>query len=197
MAEPGDFSTLLARVREGDNEAAKQLLNDYEPVLRRIIRMRLADQSLRRLVDPDDICQSVLGSFFVRMALGQYEIDSQDDLLRLLATMVRNKVANQQRRRFLEKRQEMRVPLDNHLAETSAAVQSSPSQSLIYEELMHKASTLLTDEERQLIALRKQGLEWNAIATRLGGSAEGLRKRLARTVDLVVKQLGLDETCRG
>lgn len=42
----------------------------------------------------------------------------------------------------------------------------------------------------------RQGLEWSEVATRLGGSPDGLRKRLARTVDLVVEQLGLDETRR-
>lgn len=193
MSETGAFSAMIERVRQGDNQAAQELLRDYEPVLRRIISMRLADGRLRRLIDADDICQSVFGSFFVRMALGQYDIGSQDDLLKLLATMVRNKVVNKHRRRVLENQEELRVPLEHRMAQEHASPRASPSDALVYEELVRKAPLLLSAEERELIALRKQGLEWAAIADRLGGTAGTLRKRLARAIDLVVKQLGLEE----
>jgi len=193
LSETGAFSAMIERVRQGDNQAAQELLRDYEPVLRRIISMRLADGRLRRLIDADDICQSVFGSFFVRMALGQYDIGSQDDLLKLLATMVRNKVVNKHRRRVLENQEELRVPLEHRMAQEHASPRASPSDALVYEELVRKAPLLLSAEERELIALRKQGLEWAAIADRLGGTAGTLRKRLARAIDLVVKQLGLEE----
>ncbi len=183
---------MIERVRQGDNQAARELLRDYEPVLRRIVSMRLADGRLRRLIDADDICQSVFGSFFVRMALGQYDIGSQEDLLKLLATMVRNKVVNKHRRRTLENREELRVPLDHQIAHDG----SSPGDALLNEELMRKAPLLLSAEERELVALRKQGLEWGAIAKRLGSTPDGLRKRLARAIDMVVKQLGLEDACR-
>jgi len=41
--------------------------------------------------------------------------------------------------------------------------------------------------------LRDQGLDWAAIAAQVGGSPEALRKRLARAIDLVVAELGLEE----
>ena len=40
-----------------------------------------------------------MGSFLVRMALGQYELRDADDVMRLLAVMVRNKVADKARRK--------------------------------------------------------------------------------------------------
>jgi RNA polymerase sigma factor (sigma-70 family) len=192
LSEAGAFTTLIDRLRRGDNLAAAELLREYEPVLRRIIGMRLADSRVRRLHDADDIFQSVFGSFFVRMALGQYDIGSQEDLLKLLATMVRNKVVNKQRRRSLENQEELRVPLDRQIAQDGSA----PGDAILHEELLRKAALLLSSKEQELVALRKQGLEWGAIAERLGSTPEGLRKRLARAVDLVVKQLGLDDTCR-
>src|SRR5205814_2300546 len=60
--------------------------------VRRVIRVRLRDQKLRRQMDSLDICQSVLGNFFARAALGQYDLQSPDDLIRLLATMAKNRL---------------------------------------------------------------------------------------------------------
>jgi RNA polymerase sigma factor (sigma-70 family) len=197
LSEDDSFVDLIERLRGGDNEAARLLLERYGPVLRRIIGARLADGRLRRSVDADDICQSVFGSFFVRLALGQYELAGEEDLLKLLATMVRNKVASKQRRQVLEKRAELDVPLEERMAETNVGTGESPSERLVHEELIRAAERLLAPQERELIALRKQGLEWAEVGVRLGDSPGRLRKRLARAVDLVVEKLGLDEGSRG
>ncbi len=89
------FQVLLRRVRAGDGQAAAELVRRYEPAIRRAARVRLVDTRLNRLLDSMDICQSVLASFFVRTALGQYELETPEQLLKLLATMARNKLANQ------------------------------------------------------------------------------------------------------
>src|SRR5438270_6266312 len=95
MPEADDFQDLIRRVRAGDEAAAAELVRRYEPAIRRAVRIRLADTRLARAFDSMDVCQSVLASFFVRAALGQYELDTPDQLLRLLATMVRHKLADQ------------------------------------------------------------------------------------------------------
>jgi hypothetical protein len=74
MPEESPFPELIRRVRGGDEEAAAELLRRYGPTIRRVARVRLADAHLQRLFDSLDICQSVFGSFFVRTALGQYDI---------------------------------------------------------------------------------------------------------------------------
>jgi RNA polymerase sigma-70 factor (ECF subfamily) len=51
----------------------------------------------------------------------------------------------------------------------------------------------MTQEEWQVAERRSQGLPWADIASELGGTAEGLRKQLARAVDRVSGELGLDE----
>jgi RNA polymerase sigma-70 factor (ECF subfamily) len=88
------FSDLVRRVRTGDQDAAAELVPRYEPAIRRAVRVRLVDDRLRHQFDSMDVCQSVLASFFVRAALGQFESEMSEQLLELLATMVRNKVAN-------------------------------------------------------------------------------------------------------
>ena len=53
----------------------------------------------------------MLASFFVRAALGQYRLDTAEDLVKLLATMVRNKVVDKRRRKRLDQQENRRVPL--------------------------------------------------------------------------------------
>src|SRR3954449_9224189 len=95
MPEDTAFADLLRRVRAGDQEAASQLVRQHEDAIRRVVRFQLRDSRLRRQLDSIDVCQSVLGSFFVRAALGQYELDGSEQLGQMLATMVRNKRANE------------------------------------------------------------------------------------------------------
>ena len=61
---PGDttFQDLIRRVRAGDGQAAVELVRLYEPTIRRVARVPLADSRLQRLFDSQDVCQSVFGS---------------------------------------------------------------------------------------------------------------------------------------
>jgi RNA polymerase sigma-70 factor (ECF subfamily) len=45
--------------------------------------------------DSMDICQSVLASFFVRAAAGQYDLQEPGQLIALLFRMARHKLAHQ------------------------------------------------------------------------------------------------------
>jgi RNA polymerase sigma-70 factor (ECF subfamily) len=137
-----------------------------------------------------DVCQSVLASFFVRAALGQYELNTPEQLLKLLATMARNKLSNQANRQRAGRRDYRRVTGDS--AEAGGS-DPSPSRQVAARELLDKARGSLTDEERQLLDRREQGQEWNAIAAEMGGSPEALRKKFARAIDRVSNELGLDE----
>src|SRR5437588_8834998 len=94
----GRFADLIQRVRSGDEDASTELVRRYEPAIRRVVRVHLRDPRLRRVLDSTDIAQSVLATFFVRANLGQYELDSPESLLKLLATIARNKLTNQANR---------------------------------------------------------------------------------------------------
>src|SRR5437660_12212613 len=97
MSDEQSFRDLIGRVRQGDEQAAADLVRRYEPAIRRAVRFRLTDARLRRTCDSMDVCQSVLLSFFVRAASGQYDLDTPEQLLRLLTTMARNQLLNQAR----------------------------------------------------------------------------------------------------
>src|SRR5689334_20958792 len=92
VTENPTFLDLLDRVRSGDEAAAAVLVRQFEPELRRIVRVRLTDPRLRRVVDTADICQSVLANFFLRVSAGEFDLRQPEQLLHLLLAMARNKV---------------------------------------------------------------------------------------------------------
>src|ERR1700736_436515 len=96
--EAETFQGLLRRVRAGDAGAAEQLVRTYEPEVRRYARMRLTDSRLRRVLESVDICQSVLANFFVRAAAGSLGLERPEQLLKMLAAMVRNRVIDHARK---------------------------------------------------------------------------------------------------
>src|SRR4051812_3091503 len=97
------FADFLARVRAGDEQAASELVRQYEPLIRREIRLRLTDPTVTRVHDDEDVCQSVLASFFVRATLGQYDLNDPNQLRLLLLSMARNKLSHAARRQHAQK----------------------------------------------------------------------------------------------
>jgi RNA polymerase sigma-70 factor (ECF subfamily) len=193
MSEVEDFQELIRRVRAGDEDAAAELVRHYEPAIRRAVRFRLGDTRLRRTCDSMDICQAVLGSFFVRAASGQYELSTPEQLLKLLATMARNKLVKQVHRQRADCRDHRRLapgPVEEHAL---TAADPTPSRQVAARELLAEAHKRLSEEERRLVEMRNQGRDWADIARELGEGPEALRKRLARAVQRVAGELGLDE----
>ena len=187
------FEEFLCRIRAGDEAAAAQLVEEYEPLIRREVRMRLTDPSLFRLVSASDVCQSVLLSFFLRAAAGQYELETPEDLRKLLLRMARNKVAGQARRMRCRPADARRAP-PGSLERLELVLESPPpARAVASRDLLREVLERLPDEERQLAELRGQGLTWPQVSTKLGGTAEGRRKQLARALDHVLKDLGLQD----
>jgi RNA polymerase sigma factor (sigma-70 family) len=192
MSDPASFSELVRRVRAGDPDAAAELVRRYEPAIRRAVRVRLHGGRMAALFDSMDVCQSVLGSFFLRAAAGQYAIDTPADLLKLLTAMARNKLAFQVRRQRAQKRDVGRdVPADR--AAEVAGADPTPSRLVADRDLLAELGRRLTPEERRLVELRNQGHDWNAIADQMAGNPEALRKKYARALDRVARELGLED----
>src|SRR5262245_54739186 len=128
MLEPPQFADFVTRIRAGDDQAAANLVQQYEPLIRREIRMNLRDQRLNRVFDSMDICQSVLASFFVHSAAGAYDLDDPKQLLRLLVAMARNKLASAARKQYRQRRDGRRLAADGDAVDQVAATTPTPSQ---------------------------------------------------------------------
>jgi RNA polymerase sigma factor (sigma-70 family) len=193
IATDAEFADYLLRIRAGDAQAAEELVRRYESLIRREVRLKLHDPSLHRVLDSVDICQSVMASFFVRAAAGEYELNQPLQLLRLLISMARNKVAEAARRQRAQRRDSRRVAGLGVEELDPAGAQSTPSRVAEAKELLNLVRDKLTGEERRLADMRALGHEWNAIAAELGGTADGRRMQLTRALDRVMRELGLEE----
>lgn len=192
MPEPPPFEDLLRRVRAGDENAATELVRIYEPSIRRIARLRLANAPLTALLDSTDICQSVMASFFVRMNLGQYSFESPEQLIKLLAAMARGKLAAHVRRETAQRRDRRRMAAavdDGELV--GAGV--TPSREVAARDLLENVRGRLSPDERQLVELRDQGRDWGSVANEVGGSPDALRMKLTRAIDRVARELGIED----
>jgi RNA polymerase sigma-70 factor (ECF subfamily) len=193
MSEQPDFAEFLRRIRCGDAQAARDLVHRYESAIRLAVRTRLTDPVLKRQVDSADICQSVLGSFFVRAAAGQYDLAEPAQLVALLVRMAQNKLANQARYHRRQRRDARLVTGQNGAVERVADVGPAPDQIAAARDLLAAVRAGLTPEERDLADRRGAGQGWAEIATMMGGTAAGRRMQLKRAIDRLAPRLGLTD----
>ncbi len=147
------FEDLLQRVRAGDEAAATEMFVTYAPTVKRVVAAIMRVGSMTRTADPSDIYQSVMASFFIRVALGQYEISGPAQLTRLLHTIARNKVAD------LGRSPEHRtgvVPVAGpglsgiELADPA----KGPASQVMWKDLLDEVRKRFTDDERKVSDLR-------------------------------------------
>ena len=186
-----EFKDLLQRVRDGDDEAAALLIQHYEPALRRYVRLYLTDPHLREVLDSLDICQSILGAFFVRMASGQFDLEHPNQLVKLLATMARNKIYNHARSgwRKLKSKGEVSTDADKESVHT----EPDPAEKVTHRELLQKVHQAFPPEDRIVLQQRLTGFTWVEIAARISSDPDTIRKRFDRTLNRIVRELGLHE----
>ena len=192
MPDHTAFADFIRRIRAGDAQAATELVQQCEPVIRLEVKLRLSDPRLRRLFDSMDICQSVLASFFVRAALGHYDLEEPGQLVKLLVGLARNKLAFHVRHERRQRRDHRRLEAVGQ-EQLEAAAAPSPSQQIAARELLQAFRERLSAEERVLADRRAQGHAWAEIAAEMGGTPQARRKQLARAVERAAQQLGLDE----
>ena len=180
-------------MRRGDEQAAAELIQRYESDVRLVARVRLTDPTLRRVMDSMDICQSIMANFFVRAAAGQFELDSPEQLMKLLATMVRNKVTDLARHEHRDRRDARRlVPTSADELPLHHAGQT-PSKIVAQQELVAAIRRRLSPEEREIAEQRSIGMNWTEIAQQCRSTPDAVRKRLTRAVNRAAGDLGLEE----
>jgi RNA polymerase sigma factor (sigma-70 family) len=192
MSDAEAFASFLRRVRAGEAQAAVELVQQFELLIRIEVRRRLNDPYLNRLLDSTDVCQSVLASFFVRAAAGQFELREPEDLLKLLLSMARKKVASQARKQQTQARDSRRAVEGPEILD--ALDKSPPPDRLVAgQELLAKFLGLLSADERRLADSRAEGLTWPEIAAAMGGQAQARRRQLDRALDRAAQELGLED----
>ncbi|MEI8022386.1 MAG: sigma-70 family RNA polymerase sigma factor [Schlesneria sp.] len=191
MDGSNDFAEFIRRIRSGDETAVRELIQQYEQELRIIARGRINNSRLRSLFDSSDVCQSILANFLARVAIGQFDLESPQDLLNLLATMVRNKIKDYTRGQNRQRRDSHRLYQQNIDDLDLAGTDETPSVFVANKEFLEKFFDHLTKEERQIADMRRDGQTWEQISAGLGEPSEALRRRFSRALDRVSSELGL------
>jgi ECF sigma factor len=185
------FATYVARLRTGDQAALEELVARYTPVIKLEARMRLRSPNLRAVLDSMDICQSVLKSFFLRAAAGQFDIDRPEDLRKLLVQMACNKSLEAARHEYAQKRDARRsVGLGDEAHQVPC--ENDPVDEVEWQELLLRGRQMLSPSEQRLAEARAAGQTWDEIAMIVGGSPDGLRMQFTRAQARVAKALGLE-----
>lgn len=109
MSESPDYLDFLKRIRAGDEDAARELVRRYEPLVRREVRMRMHDRRLNRVFDSIDVTQSGFAQFFDQVT-EDFELDSPEQLIRLLFAMARNRTISRVRSEHRMVRDLRRLP---------------------------------------------------------------------------------------
>jgi RNA polymerase sigma factor (sigma-70 family) len=185
MATP-ELSEFFAVLRSGDGAAVEQLLQQLDPILRRIIRLRLIDGRLRHLLDTMDILQSLLKNFLSRKETGPFSGEGSAELVAYLAAAVHHKIRTKTHR---ERRHGDSPPEDWD----PASSEPPPAEGVEDGDLRQAIRDRLSEQTRQVFDLRMQGLTWAEIAEQVGGQPDALRMRLRRTVATILGELGFEE----
>lgn len=174
-----DFRTLMDKVRQGSEDAAWQLIDQYGPHILRAVRRRL-NARMRSKFDSADFVQAVWASFFTsRCEVVNFK--APEDLIRFLAAMAHNKVISEVRRRMINDKHNVKREEPLHES-TLAAPQSStghaptPSQVAVARERWERLVAQQPARHRQVLYLRYMGETYEQIAQKVGFNERYVRK---------------------
>jgi RNA polymerase sigma-70 factor (ECF subfamily) len=183
------FQNLVRALRAGDPRAAEELVREYEPLIRRVVRLRLTDPRLRRAFDSVDVCQSILAQFFERTVRGQFDLSTPEGLRKLLVKMALHKFVDKARH---EQYHAGGLPD----AWEPADAGPTPPERALQQDLLQAIRGRLTEKERALLDQRAEGHSWEEIARGTGQSADALRMTHARLVARIRQELKHEEANR-
>jgi len=192
MTADDSFQALVRAARAGDDAAATRLVREYESELRRYVRFRMTHPGVRRLLDSLDVCQSVLAAFFVQLQGGQLDLERPAQLFRLLAVMAENKVKDKVRRHRAARRGGDARGVAAETVELIGGA-ADPADTAAGRELVVVLRDRVPEEERGAVDRWLAGDGWAEIAAAVGGTPDGVRKRVTRAIDRAARELGLIE----
>jgi RNA polymerase sigma-70 factor (ECF subfamily) len=192
MAEAETFARLMARLRSGEDAAAREVFERFAGRLLALTRSRL-NRLLARKVDPEDVVQSAFKSFFVRHRAGKLDVADRDGLWNLLTLITLRKCADRAEYFLAERRDAAREATGSAGGDGPGAWlvaldrEPRPEEAVILAETVERLFQDVSAHERPILELSLQGYTAPEISTRLGRAErsvrrlrEHIRKRLER-----------------
>jgi RNA polymerase sigma-70 factor, ECF subfamily len=185
MSASDSFDDVVGRLREGDEDAAAEILRRFTGRLIALARGRLQG-GIRAKLDPEDVLQSVFRSFFVRQAQGQFEVEDWDGLWSLLARITLRK-CGRQIGAFRADRRDIRrevgaVGSDDESRRSWEAVahEPTPQEVTLLTEMLEQLMRGLDETQRQVVVLRLQGFTVSEISQQISRTERTVQRVLAQ-----------------
>jgi RNA polymerase sigma factor (sigma-70 family) len=178
--EGSELRAFLARIRAGDEEAARELLSRYEPQVRLEVRRQLP-RILRAQFDSLDFVQSVWGSFFRRMRGASPELEDPRNLMLFLARAAKNKLIDEYRRAISQK-QDKRLEeslWDGDRPRDLVTAEDGPTEIAEAREAMERLRDMVPEDRQSILGLKTEGFSNHEIGQRLGLSERTVRRVIA------------------
>ncbi|CAN5836988.1 hypothetical protein BH23PLA1_BH23PLA1_33590 [soil metagenome] len=176
------FADLIARARDGDEDAINALLRDFEDDVRIAVRRHLP-KALRTQFDSMDFVQNFWASVFAGGEVEADRFENREHLLGFLTGVARNKVYEEYRRRTRTRKYDLRreVPLyvrrgDREEPRDVPASDPTPSQNMQERDRFEQLTSGRDSREAQIVELRLLGLTNDEIAERTGMHERTVRR---------------------
>jgi RNA polymerase sigma-70 factor (ECF subfamily) len=189
-------TSLVAKAKEGDQEAVSALYRLYEFRLKKAVKKKLGSK-LRGRLETMDLVQSVRKD--VLLDVKAFDYRGPDSFFHWLLTCIIRKIQDKGRyfsagKRDLDK--EQRIHTGGVLPGEHEAGGPSPSQAAIADEHLERLMRLLDklpELQRKALVLRmRDEMEFDEIGKRMGKSPEAVRKLYSRAMkrigDLMYKE---------
>ena len=173
MRPPDSFHDLMARLDEGDGDAAREVFDRFVDLLVARADTRLGGR-LRPKVSANDVVQSVFRSFFDRHGRGQLDLGGWESLRALLICMTVRKCVNVRRRYFRDRRDISREVASTDRAEGVAGLRETldpeptPEEAAMLADALEHLLDGLDSRDRRIIELRLQEYTPGEISDHVG-----------------------------
>lgn len=183
---------LVREWKSGNEQAAGVLFDRYAIRLVALVASRL-NRRFQHSIDPRDIVQSALGSFFDAARQSRIQVSASVSLWRLLATFARRKMTRSIERRSAIKRggDQIRLSLEPVLSQIASNDTSDPNDDA--EVLVATLKAKLPNHLFVIVEGMLAGHTHRALADSLGIDERTVRRRLSKVREL----LGHDEAKAG
>jgi len=178
-----DFADLMRRLRDGSEDAARELLDRYGEHILRVVRRKLS-RELRSKFDSVDFVQAVWASFFAGVPR-QRRFDHPQALMAFLVTLAQNKVVDAVRQRLQSQKYNVNREraIEGSVANEAmglAARQPTPSQEAVANDEWRRLLADLPDRYHRMLVLLREGHTQKDIARELNVNEKTIRRVLEK-----------------
>jgi RNA polymerase sigma-70 factor, ECF subfamily len=170
--------SLLRKFTTGDQQAATTFYHRYAARLHALVKAQCSSE-LARILEPEELVQSVFGTFFEKASQGYYTVPDGKDLWGLLLVIILNKIRSKKAFYNAAKRDNRKTMVTEDLDKILQSKESNEVAGRFLHLVINEAMQSLPPAHMAMMQLRLEGYEVAEIAEKT--------ERSKRTVERVLQ----------